>query len=65
MARIKPVSASGLVKLVGSNAEVANLLGVTRQAVWNWVNRRAAVPQKYHIRIANLFPDKYGYLLNG
>ena len=65
MARPKTVSATGLVKAFGSNAKAATALGVTRQAVWNWVSRKAPVPAKYHIKIANLFPDKYGYLLNG
>lgn len=65
MAKRKRVDPTSLVKLFGSNVKTAKALGVSKQAVGKWILRQTFVPEKHHIRIANLFPVEYGHLLRG
>jgi len=39
------------IKIAGGQAELARLIGVKSQYVWNWINRDSGVPAEYVIPI--------------
>lgn len=65
MAKPKTVDPETLVSMFGNNTLAAEALGVSKQAVGKWRRSGRPVPQRHYIRIANLFPKKYGHLLYG
>ena len=45
------------VKLVGSEAELAKVLGITRQAVHQWTPRKP-IPQKQAMKLVRIYGEE-------